>query len=66
LGKKENEFYIRKKCNHAKKQSNLLKNKANYFQRNHIIIAKQVIMGGLKGEKERKRQKIDTILHLLQ
>lgn len=27
---------------------------------------KKVIMGGLKGEKERKRQKIDTILHLLQ
>jgi hypothetical protein len=25
-----------------------------------------VIVGGFKGEKERKRQKFDTILHLLQ
>jgi hypothetical protein len=42
------------------------KNKATYFQLNHIIIAKQMIMGGLKGEKKKKRQKFDMILHLLQ
>lgn len=59
--------WVKRKVNLMSIESVIMqKNKATYFQWNLIIIAKQVIMGGLKGEQERKRQKIDTILHLLQ
>jgi hypothetical protein len=59
--------WVNRKVNFMSAKSVIMqKNKATYFQWNHIIIAKRVIMRGLKGEKEKKRQKFDTILHLLQ
>jgi len=59
LGKKQREFYVNKKCSHAK-------NEVTYFQQNCITIARHVIQGGLKRERRRKRQQFVTILHMLQ
>jgi hypothetical protein len=59
LGKEQKEFYVNKKCSHAK-------NEVTYSQRNHITIVKHVIQGGLKWEREKKRQQFATILHMLQ
>jgi hypothetical protein len=57
IGKNEGEFYINK-CNHAK-------NEGIYLQISCIMIMKQVIHEGLKGERGRNRQQFITILHLL-
>jgi hypothetical protein len=48
LGKKEKEFYVNKTCTHAK-------NEEIYFQQSRISIVEQVIHGGLKRERRRKR-----------
>jgi len=48
LGKKEMEFYVKKKCTHAK-------NEIIYSQQSHISIVEQVIWRGLKRERGRKR-----------
>jgi arsenate reductase-like glutaredoxin family protein len=58
LGEKEWEFYVNKKCTHAK-------NEVIYFQQSHISIVEHVIYGGLKGERGRKREQFATILHIL-
>jgi len=58
IGKNEGKFYINK-CNHGK-------NEGIYLQMSCIMIMKQVIRGGLKGERGRNRQQFITILHLLQ
>ncbi len=58
IGKNEGKFYINN-CNHAK-------NEGIYLQMSCIMIMKQVIQGGLKGERGRNRQQFITILHLLQ
>jgi hypothetical protein len=58
LGKRQGEWYVNKKCNHAKNEIVYLKNSC-------LTIAKQV-QGGVKGEWGRKRQQFVTILHLLQ
>ncbi len=47
LDTKQREFYVNKKCSHAK-------NEIIYFQCSRMTIARQVILVGLKGEKRRK------------
>ncbi len=46
LGTKQREFYVNKKCSHAK-------NEIIYFQCSHMTIARQVILRGLKGEPKK-------------
>ncbi len=58
LGKKQGEWYVNKKCNHAK-------NEIVYSKKSCLTIVKQV-EGGVKGEQGKKWQQFATILHLLQ
>ncbi len=58
LGKKQGEWYVNKKCNHAK-------NEIAYYKKSHLTIVEQV-QGGVKGEHGRKWQQFPIILHLLQ
>jgi hypothetical protein len=44
LGKTNVEFYVNKKCNHAK-------NEVTYSQQSHVSSIKHVIHGNLKGER---------------
>jgi hypothetical protein len=46
LGKKQGEWYVNKKCNHAK-------NEITYSKKSHLTIVEQV-QGEVKGEQERK------------
>jgi len=57
LDKKEREFYVNKKCNHAK-------NEVTYSQQNNISIAKQVIHVSLKGEKGKKNNNLPQFCKL--
>jgi hypothetical protein len=59
LGKTYVEFYVNKKCNHAK-------NEVAYSQRSHVSNIKHVIHGSLKGERWREKQQFATFFHILQ